>query len=201
MVITNTESAIADDAMFVIIKEITEEINDDDEAYYVIEGYCNGEEITYETVAADEFDFEPDTILEGDVIEVGFDKDNLVNDVKVIEFSDYDAEYDYEDEDGIAYYYGFLVDKELDGNYTFVDEHEINIKNANITYVDTTGRKYKYELNENIEDYLDSIIYADEDRTIFDEDAMNEETVYTALVKVVDGYAIDIVIYGVEYLK
>ena len=201
MVITNTESAIADDAMFIIIKEITEEINDDDEAYYVIEGYCNGEEITYETVATDEFDFELDTILEGNVIEVAFDKDNLVNDVKVIEFSDYDAEYDYEDEDGIAYYYGFLVDEELDGNYTFVDEHEINIKNANITYVDTTGRKYKYELNENIEDYLDSIIYADEDRTIFDEDAMNEETVYTALVKVVDGYAIDIVIYGMEYEK
>lgn len=199
MVITNTESAIADDAMFVIVKEITEDINDDDDAYYIIEGYSNGKEVSYETTTTDEFDIVLDELVEGSVIEVAFNKDNLVDDVNVITFEDNDTNYDYEDEDGVAYFCGYLVDEELDGNYTFVGEHEINVKNANITYVDTTGRKYKYTLDENIEDYLGSIIYADEDETIFDDEAMKEETVYVALAKVVDGYAIDIVIYGIEY--
>ena len=208
MIITNAESAIPADAMFLIVKEATEEVNEDNEIFYVVEGYLNGEKVTLETEV--NFDVALDEYADGAILEVALDR-KIITDVKEIYVYDTetefgvidDSDYDYEDEDGVAYYVGYLVDSELDKNYTFVGDYEINVKNANVTFVNRSVKTTKYLTDENIEDYLGSIVYADEDETIFDIEYMTKEktVVYFAVAKVVDGYAIDVVIYGEKFIE
>jgi hypothetical protein len=233
LVVTSSEASIAEDAALLVVDEIYEEENDEEEAYLVITGYMNGEEVTLETVAdtdlasaftvvdlegnevADFYEnYDAEDYTEGAVLEVALDDAGLVTDIKVVytkaEDFDvlYDTDYDYEDEDGIAYFAGLLIDEEVDGNYTMLgaadgvtEVAEINVKNARIYSVDMTRKTTKFAVEDSIDSFLDTLIYDDEDRTILDTDTMeDEESEYCfAVAKVVDGYAIDVVVYTVVY--
>ncbi len=232
-VITSTEASIAEDAALLVVDEIYEEENDDEEVYLVITGYMNGEEVTLETVAdsdlesaftvvdldgEDVADFYTDyetAYSEGAILEVATDDAGLVTDIKVVytgeeEFGTLFAsdDYDADEDEGIAYFAGLLIDEELDGNYTFLGEGdgvtevaEINVKNAKIYNVDATRKTTKYSVEDSIESFLDTLIYDDEDRTVLDTDTMAEEEseICFAVAKVVDGYAIDVVVYTIVF--
>lgn len=232
-VITSTEASIAEDAALLVVDEIYEEENDDEELYLVITGYMNGEEVTLETVADSDLasaftvtdlagadiagfydNYDAEEYTEGAIFEVATDDAGLVTDIKVVytKAEDYDVlyddGYDYEDEDGVAYFAGLLIDEELDGNYTILgaadgatEVAEINVKNARVYNVDMTRKTTKYSVEDSIDAFLDTLIYDDEDRTILDTDTMADEEseICVAVAKVVDGYAIDVVVYTIVF--
>ena len=240
-IITSTESSIAEDAALLVVKEMAIDTNEDDEEYIIINGYMNGEEVTLETVAdasleaaidvtllgaedeaaaADFFaNCEEDEYAEGAVYEVAVDEAGLVTDINIVFLNDKEAGYvanegyDYEDETGVAYYYGMLIGEELDGNYTLLGnedgvkfdfatgiESEINVKGARIINVDKTRKTIKYAVEDSLDSFLDTVVYDDEDRTVMAPEAMDEETVNYAFVKVVDGDVIDVVVYSITYV-
>lgn len=240
LIITDTDADIDEEAALLVVDEIYEEENDEEEVYLVIEGYMNGEEVTLNTVAdadlSSAFDailidgadfnefytaYDSDEFMTGAVYEVATNDAGLVTDIKLIhavvdlesdwfEADIYAPDYDFDDEDGVAYFAGWLIDEELDGNYTILGRDdmvselaEINVKNAKFYNVDMTRKTTRVSVESGIEGFLDRIIYKDEDRTIVDDEAMAEDEteICFALAKVVDGYAIDIVVYGIEYLK
>jgi len=230
MIITSSEASIKEDAALLVVKDIYEEENDEEEAYLVITGIMNGEEVTLETVADtdlasafeveyltedDDFyeNYDADKYVNGAVLEVAQDDAGLVTDIKVVYttecgFGAVDEDYDYDDEDGVAYFAGYLIDEELDGNYTVLGEAngvdpiaEINVKNAKFVNVDLTRKTTKFSVEDNIEGFLDTLIYTDEDRNDLEDELMEDEEteVCFALAKVVDGYAVDVVIYTVVF--
>ncbi|MBQ2942829.1 MAG: S-layer homology domain-containing protein [Clostridia bacterium] len=232
LVITGSDSDIAEDAALLVVKDIYEEENDEEEVYLVITGYMNGEEVTLETVAdtdiesafdveylvegyADFFDnYTEDMYLNGAILEVAQDDAGLVTDIKVVyvdanlndEFDGgyifTEEGYDAEEEEGVAYVYGWLTDEELDGNYTFFGENELNVKGARIVNVDLTRKSAKFSVEDSIEGFLDSFITDDEGEIGADEIATmveKETEVCFAVAKVLDGDVLDIVVYTVVF--
>lgn len=227
MIITGSDAAIKEDAALLVVKDIYEEENEDEEAYLVITGIMNGEEVTLETVADSDItsafevtylvedaadfytNYDADEYVNGAVLEVAQDEEGLVTDVKVVfttesTFENVDDDYDAEDEDGVAYYFGALLDAELDGNYTTLygaSDEEINVKNAKFVNVDMTRKTTKFSVEDSIEGFLDTFVFVDEETKELDvEEMVDEEAeVCYALAKVVDGYAIDVVIYTVVF--
>ena len=150
-----------------------------------------------------------DEYVNGAVLEVAQDEEGLVTDVKVVftmdsTFENVDDDYDADDEDGVAYFFGALLDAELDGNYTTLygdTDEEINVKNAKFVNVDMTRKTTKFSVEDSIEGFLDTFVFVDEETKERDvEEMVDEEAeVCYALAKVVDGYAVDVVIYTVVY--
>ena len=232
-VITSTEASIAEDAALLVVDEIYEEENDDEEFYLVITGYMNGEEVTLETVAdselasaftvvdlegndvADFYDEFETTYSEGAILEVATDDAGLVTDIKVVYTGEEVAaelyasdDYDADEDEGIAYFVGYLIDEELDGNYTILGDlelnevAEINVKNARIYNVDATRKTTKYSVEDSIESFLDTLIIDGEgDLRAVDTETMAEEEseICLAVAKVVDGYAVDVVVYTIVF--
>ncbi len=103
MVITGTDSLIAEEAPLLVVTDIYEEENEDEEAYLVITGIMNGEEVTLETVAdatlGDGFtvssyidgldedfvdNYDDDKYVDGAIFEVATNDAGLVTDINII---------------------------------------------------------------------------------------------------------------------
>lgn len=226
MIITSSEASIKEDAPLLVVKDIYEEENEDEEAFLVIVGYMEGEEVTLETVADTDLtsafevndedfyeSYDDDKYVDGAVFEIAQNEEGLVTDINIVYTADAgffanEDNYDVEDEDGIAYYAGILIDEELDGTYTNLGDlelevyGEIDVKNARFVSVDLTRKNAKFSVEDSIEGFLDTLITdgEDDEREVDVETMADEEVKYCfAFAKVVDGYAIDVVIYTVVF--
>ena len=223
IIVMNVSSGIKADNPLLVVKDIYKEENEYGEEFLVINGYMNGEEVTFETVAdadicaaVEVYDLEGwfvedfydnyDEYGDGTIIEVATDYKGFVTDIiictnNLLDSYKFDDNYDVYDEEGVAYYAGLLIDEELDGYYTRLGKAdgvtvvaEINVKNARIYNVDKTRKTTGYSVEDSIEGFLGSFIYCDD---ALDTDMMIEEEINVcyAVAKVVDGYEIDILVY------
>ncbi len=214
MVITNAGNKIDDEASLLVIQSAEITSNDDDD-YFVINGYMDGKEVALESVAVSDITYEGEVVTTdsafenlsgGAIAEVALDGAGKVETVKVLwtaEKAVYGDKLTAEDyEDGVAYVFGAIASDKVSGTGKVVDlvaeysdaEAFVSIATAgagmkgNIYLVEQGARKNTVTVDTSIADYVGSL----------NEDLEADDTVYVAFAKLYDGDTVDVVVYEVK---
>lgn len=221
MVITNAGNKIDDEDSLLVITSV-ELVADDDEDYYVIEGYKDGEKVTLETVAEEDVDYynfeskapsETNKMtaledLEGAIAEISLDGAGKVDNIRLL-FEMADAGYESgalvgKLDDDVAYVYGSIVSKKAQGSGKVVEiATKYGADEDDTRAVATAGAGMKgniYVIEQGARKIKVSVDTSIADYVgSLDGTQDGGEDIYFAFAKLYDGDTVDIVVYEIEY--